>query len=164
MCIRDRYYSIPYGAETAITGHWEQGPGIDLFNRVRQVLGEKEVIAEDLGYVTDVYKRQGHCRRLHKKSSQWKGRYLLKLTLAKDRIFSHYFITLDQICLLIQVIRRTDMYRDNAYFVTDLYSIMELLIKMCIRDSVSCFCNIVQPLALNIINLHCIFKCILYIF
>mgnify|MGYP000093244342 CR=1 FL=1 len=49
----DQYYSIPHGAETAITGHWEQGPGIDLFNRVRQVLGEKEVIAEDLGYVTD---------------------------------------------------------------------------------------------------------------
>ena len=49
----DQYYSIPYGAEDATRGHWEQGPGIDLFNRVRQVLGEKEVIAEDLGYVTD---------------------------------------------------------------------------------------------------------------
>ena len=53
-------YSIPYGAETAITGHWEQGPGIDLFNRVRQVLGEKEVIAEDLGYVTDSVRKLVH--------------------------------------------------------------------------------------------------------
>ena len=56
----DQYYSIPYGAETAITGHWEQGPGIDLFNRVRQVLGEKEVIAENLGYVTDSVRKLVH--------------------------------------------------------------------------------------------------------
>ena len=27
----DQYYSIPYGAETAITGHWEQGP--DVYKR-----------------------------------------------------------------------------------------------------------------------------------
>ena len=56
----DQYYSIPYGAETAANGHWEQGPGIDLFNRVRQVLGEKEVIAEDLGYVTDSVRKLVH--------------------------------------------------------------------------------------------------------
>lgn len=49
----DEYYSIPYGAENAMTGHWEKGPGIDLFNRMKQVLGDREVIAEDLGYVTD---------------------------------------------------------------------------------------------------------------
>ncbi len=49
----DEYYSIPYGAKTAVCGHWEKGPGMELFSRVRAVLGEKEVIAEDLGYVTD---------------------------------------------------------------------------------------------------------------
>lgn len=49
----DEYFSIPYGAKTAIGGHWEKGPGMDLFSRVREALGEKEVIAEDLGYVTD---------------------------------------------------------------------------------------------------------------
>ena len=49
----DEYYSIPRGAKTAIDGHWEKGPGMDLFRRMREVLGEKEVIAEDLGYVTD---------------------------------------------------------------------------------------------------------------
>lgn len=49
----DEYYSIPYGAENAMTGHWEKGPGMDLFNRMREVLGQREVIAEDLGYVTD---------------------------------------------------------------------------------------------------------------
>ena len=49
----DQYYSIPYGAETAINGTWQKGPGIGLFNRMKEVLGDREVIAEDLGYVTD---------------------------------------------------------------------------------------------------------------
>ena len=49
----DEYYSIPYGSKTAQNGHWEKGPGIDLFRRVEQRLGWHEVIAEDLGYVTD---------------------------------------------------------------------------------------------------------------
>ena len=49
----DEYYSIPYGDLTAEFGHWEKGPGISLFNRVEEALGRREVIAEDLGYVTD---------------------------------------------------------------------------------------------------------------
>ena len=49
----DEYYSIPYGAETAMTGHWEKGPGMDLFRCVEWNLGWHEIIAEDLGYVTD---------------------------------------------------------------------------------------------------------------
>ncbi len=49
----DEYYSIPYGATTAVDGHWEKGPGIDLFLRMKECLGWHEVIAEDLGYVTD---------------------------------------------------------------------------------------------------------------
>ena len=53
----DEYFSIPYGAENAIGGHWEKGPGIDLFRKVEQVLGWKQVIAEDLGYVTDSVRR-----------------------------------------------------------------------------------------------------------
>ena len=49
----DEYYSIPYGAETAMTGHWEKGPGMELFRCVERNLGWHEIIAEDLGYVTD---------------------------------------------------------------------------------------------------------------
>jgi 4-alpha-glucanotransferase len=49
----DEYFSIPYGDKTAHNGHWEKGPGIALFCRMKEVLGEKNVIAEDLGYVTD---------------------------------------------------------------------------------------------------------------
>ena len=49
----DEYYSIPYGHPTAEHGHWEKGPGIELFRRAEEVLGWHEVIAEDLGFVTD---------------------------------------------------------------------------------------------------------------
>ena len=49
----DEYFSIPYGEKTAVNGHWEKGPGLELFETMRRCLGEREVIAEDLGYVTD---------------------------------------------------------------------------------------------------------------
>ena len=49
----ESYFSIPYGAENAMTGHWEKGPGIDLFRCAERALGWHEVIAEDLGYMTD---------------------------------------------------------------------------------------------------------------
>ena len=49
----DEYYSIPAGDKTAVNGHWEKGPGIGLFNVIRERLGERNIIAEDLGYMTD---------------------------------------------------------------------------------------------------------------
>lgn len=49
----DQYYSIPYGDKTAVNGHWEQGIGADLFVEIKRALGDTEIIAEDLGYVTD---------------------------------------------------------------------------------------------------------------
>lgn len=56
----DEYYCIPYGAKDAVIGHWEKGPGIDLFRKVEEVLGWHEVIAEDLGYVTDAVRQLVH--------------------------------------------------------------------------------------------------------
>ena len=49
----DEYYSIPFGAETAVDGWWERGPGMDLFRALKSGLGEREIIAEDLGFLTD---------------------------------------------------------------------------------------------------------------
>ena len=49
----DEYYSIPYGDETAENGHWEKGPGMDLFRTIESHLGQKQIIAEDLGFMTD---------------------------------------------------------------------------------------------------------------
>lgn len=48
----DEYYSIPYGEETALNGHWEKGPGMELFQALQNRLGTKEIIAEDLGLQT----------------------------------------------------------------------------------------------------------------
>ncbi|MDO4942262.1 MAG: 4-alpha-glucanotransferase [Lachnospiraceae bacterium] len=49
----DEYFSIPYGDANAKNGQWEKGPGIDLFHRVEEIYPNSEIIAEDLGYVTD---------------------------------------------------------------------------------------------------------------
>lgn len=48
----DEYYSIPYGDPTAEFGHWEKGPGYDIFRVMNEKLGNKPVIAEDLGFLT----------------------------------------------------------------------------------------------------------------
>ena len=49
----DEYYSIPYGDRTAERGQWEKGPGIELFQTIEQKLGKVDIIAEDLGVITD---------------------------------------------------------------------------------------------------------------
>ena len=48
----DEYFSIPSGM-TAKAGHWEKGPGMELFNAIQNALGKDGVIAEDLGLMTD---------------------------------------------------------------------------------------------------------------
>ncbi len=49
----DEYYAIPFGEPTAVNGRWEQGPGIRLFEAMEQKLGRQDIIAEDLGFLTD---------------------------------------------------------------------------------------------------------------
>ena len=53
----DEYYAIPYGDKTAENGWWEKGPGIELFRTISEKLGHREIIAEDLGYMTDTVKK-----------------------------------------------------------------------------------------------------------
>ena len=48
----ESYYAIPYGDETARNGRWRPGPGIAFFEVVNKTLGEKDIIAEDLGFLT----------------------------------------------------------------------------------------------------------------
>lgn len=49
----DEYYSIPYGDKTAEHGTWKPGPGMELFDALRQAVGDLPIIAEDLGFLTD---------------------------------------------------------------------------------------------------------------
>ncbi|WP_024614290.1 4-alpha-glucanotransferase [Clostridium sp. Ade.TY] len=48
----ESYWEIPYGDATAVNGEWVKGPGIKLFNAIKRELGDVNVIAEDLGYLT----------------------------------------------------------------------------------------------------------------
>ena len=49
----DAYYCVPAADETAENGHWENGPGIEFFQMIREKLGERRIIAEDLGFLTE---------------------------------------------------------------------------------------------------------------
>ena len=53
----DEYFAIPADSDTAADGHWEKGPGTDLFDAIKAALGETPIIAEDLGYVTDTVRQ-----------------------------------------------------------------------------------------------------------
>ncbi len=60
----DEYYAIPYGDPTAEFGKWQKGPGYDLFEAIQKALGERQIIAEDLGFITqsvrDLVNRTGY--------------------------------------------------------------------------------------------------------
>lgn len=49
----ESYYSIPADAETAKDGVWRKGPGLALIDAIRNVSGDRLLIAEDLGDITD---------------------------------------------------------------------------------------------------------------
>jgi 4-alpha-glucanotransferase len=48
----DEYWAIPYGDKTAENGEWRKGPGYKLFEAMKAALGNRAVIAEDLGFLT----------------------------------------------------------------------------------------------------------------
>lgn len=43
------YWAVPSGSKTAVNGKWKQGPGMSLFNALKDTYSGKEIIAEDLG-------------------------------------------------------------------------------------------------------------------
>ena len=48
----EAYWSIPYGSATAAGGRWVKGPDMDFVNAIKNGLPELEMIAEDLGFLT----------------------------------------------------------------------------------------------------------------
>jgi len=48
----ESFWSVPKGAKTAKEGKWVKGPGKALINKIREVAGDKLIIAEDLGDIT----------------------------------------------------------------------------------------------------------------
>lgn len=49
----ESYWEIPAGADTAAVGRWVKGPGLGLFRKIRQELGELDILAENLGFLTE---------------------------------------------------------------------------------------------------------------
>ena len=48
----EAYWEVPAGASTAIGGKWVNGPGRNLFEVLRNELGDLPIIAENLGVIT----------------------------------------------------------------------------------------------------------------
>ena len=48
----EAYWSVPYGDKTARNGQWIPGPGADFIRALKQGLPRLQMIAEDLGYLT----------------------------------------------------------------------------------------------------------------
>ncbi len=48
----EAYWEIPAGRPTAEVGRWAKGPGVHLFEALREALGSLPLIAEDLGVIT----------------------------------------------------------------------------------------------------------------
>ena len=48
----ESFWSVPKGAKSAKEGKWIKGPGKALINKIREVAGDKLIIAEDLGDIT----------------------------------------------------------------------------------------------------------------
>lgn len=82
----DEYYAIPYGAPDAKNGRWRKGPGIALFRAVEKAIGKQDIIAEDLGFLTD------SVRKLREESG-FPGMKVLELAFdSRDDLSSDYLI------------------------------------------------------------------------
>lgn len=49
----ESFWEVPYGSPTSASGYWVKGPGYDLFKTIKEELGQVQIIAEDLGFMTD---------------------------------------------------------------------------------------------------------------
>ena len=60
----ESYWAVPYGDDTARGGKWMPGPGMDFVNAMKTRLPDVQMIAEDLGFLTqevkDLQKASGY--------------------------------------------------------------------------------------------------------
>lgn len=48
----ESYWEVKHGSENAVNGRWVKGPGNKLFDKIKEELGELNIIVEDLGFNT----------------------------------------------------------------------------------------------------------------
>ncbi len=73
----ESYYCIPADSKTAKIGEWRKGPGIDFFKEIEKSLGKKDIIAEDLGFLTPAVKKM-------LKQSKYPGMKVLQFAFDSD--------------------------------------------------------------------------------
>jgi 4-alpha-glucanotransferase len=49
----ESYWAVPFGEKTAINGRWIKAPGLELFNAIKAGVPSLQIVAEDLGVITD---------------------------------------------------------------------------------------------------------------
>ena len=49
----EAYFAIPKSEKDATSGKWLKGPNVDLFKQIEKQLGKVNIIAENLGFLTD---------------------------------------------------------------------------------------------------------------
>lgn len=73
----ESYYCIPADSKTAKIGEWRKGPGIEFFHEIERDLGKKNIIAEDLGFLTPAVKKM-------LKQSKYPGMKVLQFAFDTD--------------------------------------------------------------------------------
>ena len=73
----ESYYCIPSDSKTAKIGEWRKGPGIEFFREIERDLGKKDIIAEDLGFLTPAVKKM-------LKQSKYPGMKVLQFAFDTD--------------------------------------------------------------------------------
>lgn len=53
----ESYWAVPADAKTAASGSWQKGPGMDFVGAIKKALPDLQIIAEDLGFVTEEVKQ-----------------------------------------------------------------------------------------------------------
>ena len=53
----ESYWAVPADAKTAASGSWQKGPGMDFVGAIKKALPNLDIIAEDLGFVTEEVKQ-----------------------------------------------------------------------------------------------------------
>lgn len=49
----ESYWAVPEASDTAINGKWLKGPGLEFFQHLHESLGDLDIVAEDLGIITE---------------------------------------------------------------------------------------------------------------
>lgn len=88
----ESYYAIPATEKTARNGKWVKGPGMGFINVVKEVCGDKLIIAEDLGDITP---------EVHKlvEDSGFPGMKVLQFAFLGDRNSPHLPHNYDNNCV-----------------------------------------------------------------